>query len=121
MKIICAGFPKTGSKSCSSALRKLDFTVADVLETMDFLSEVWLNYGTGKGTIKDVIAEYDKNGFDANQDMPGNLHWEAMYKASPLGTKVILTIRDSDEQWFNSWKTYWTHGKLNLLRIPAMI
>ena len=34
MKLICAGFPKTGSKSCSTALRKLGFTVADIIETI---------------------------------------------------------------------------------------
>ena len=34
MKLICAGFPKTGSKSCSTALRKLGYTVADILETL---------------------------------------------------------------------------------------
>ena len=34
MKFICAGYPKTGSKSCSSALRKLGFRVADALETI---------------------------------------------------------------------------------------
>lgn len=33
MKLICAGFPKTGSKSCSSALRKLGYTVADIIDT----------------------------------------------------------------------------------------
>ena len=33
MKFICAGYPKTGSKSCSSALRKLGYKVADILET----------------------------------------------------------------------------------------
>ena len=119
MKIICAGFPKTGSKSCSSALRKLVFTVADILESMEYLSEVWLNYATDKGTIQNVIDEYDKNGFDTNQDLPGNLHWEALYKASPPGTKVILTVRDDDEQWYNSWKTYMTQGKLSFFRFQA--
>ena len=33
MKLICAGFPKTGSKSCSSALKKLGYTVADIIDT----------------------------------------------------------------------------------------
>ena len=34
MKVICAGYPKTGSKSCSTALRKLGYNVADILETI---------------------------------------------------------------------------------------
>ena len=41
MKIICAGYPKTGSKSCSGALRVLGFKVADWLETAEFLGSTW--------------------------------------------------------------------------------
>ena len=67
MKIICAGFPKTGSKSCSSALRELGYKVADTLENIEFLMEIWLQYVTGKCDIKDVVKEYKKHGFDANQ------------------------------------------------------
>ena len=54
----------------------------------EFLTKTWLDFGTGKGTIEDVIAEYDRLGFDANQDQPGNFHWEALYDASPPGTKA---------------------------------
>ena len=34
---------------------------------------------------------------DPWQDLPGNMLWEELYKASPTGTKVILTVRASDE------------------------
>ena len=47
MKIICAGYPKTGSKSCSTALRKLGYNVADYMETAEFLSGVWLDFYEG--------------------------------------------------------------------------
>jgi len=103
MKIICAGFPKTGSKSASSALRELGYNVADYIETVEFMSNVWLRYLRNEASIEDVLAEYEKNGFDANQDVPGNLKWEDLYRASPKGTKVILTIRDSDDVWWRSW------------------
>ena len=43
MKLICAGFPKTGSKSCSSALRKLGYTVADLVETIEKVFTSFLN------------------------------------------------------------------------------
>ena len=95
MKLICAGFPKTGSKSCSSALRKLGFSVADVLEQCEFISSEWLAFISGRGSIEDVIAKFEKNGFDTAQDLPANMNWEALYDASPPGTKVILTVRDS--------------------------
>ena len=33
MKFICAGYPKTGTKSVSAALRQLGYNVADYIET----------------------------------------------------------------------------------------
>ena len=122
MKIICAGFPKTGSKSCSAALRCLGYKVADYMETLEFLSDVWKKYYNGEASIDDVLAVYDQNGFDANQDTPGNVLWEELYRASPKGTKVILTIRESDEVWWNSWCGYikqevsrWSNGGICFL------
>ena len=83
MKIICAGYPKTGTKSCSAALRMLGFQVADylgtlkfqnfhcnsdfvtvLLETVEYLSGTWLDYLNGEATIEDVLEEYKKYGFD---------------------------------------------------------
>ena len=52
------------------------------------------------------IEAYEKHGFDANQDLPGNVYWEELYNASPKGTKVILTVRDSDDIWQRSLKGY---------------
>ena len=71
MKIICAGFPKTGSKSASAALRKLGYKVADFLETMQYFTVVWEDYMEGRSSIENVIDEYKKYGFDTHQDVPG--------------------------------------------------
>ena len=109
MKLLCVGYPKTGSKSCSSALQQLGYTVADYYETVEFLSFVWRDYVEGTASIDDVIAAYDKNGFDASQDIPGSLLWEDLYRALIRGNKnikVILTVRDSDEAWWASWCRY---------------
>ena len=59
-----------------------------------------------------MLAAYDEHGFDANQDLPGNMLWEEMYDASPKGTKVILTIRESDEKWWKSWCGFMQQGRL---------
>ena len=56
------------------------------------------DYLDEKIDITDVIKKYDEFGFDANQDSPGNFLWEELYHASPKDTKVILTVRDSDEK-----------------------
>ena len=121
--IICAGLPKTGSKSCSAALRELGqyqqvylavlnytypigYNVADFIETTEFLAISWTEYFDGKIGIEDVLKAYEHHGFDANQDVPGNACWEELYKASPKGTKVILTVRDNEDVWQRSLKGF---------------
>ena len=71
MKVVCAGFPKTGSKSASAALRKLGYNVADFLETMQYFGHIWDDYMEGRCDIETVIEEYKRRGFDTNQDVPG--------------------------------------------------
>ena len=84
----------------------LGYSVADTNETLEFLTQSWYNYFQGNASIDDVVADYDKNGFDANQDLPGNMKWEELYEASPKGTKVILTIRDNEDVWYSSWSRF---------------
>jgi len=110
MKFICAGYPKTGSKSASVALRELGYNVADALETIEFIGPIWMDYIEGRVPIERVIEEYKKYDFDTNQDLPGNILWEDLYRAMPNDTKVILTIRDSDEDWFQSWSSFMEQG-----------
>ena len=76
-------------------------------------SGVWLDFYEGRASIQKVLAAYDEHGFDANQDLPGNMLWEEMFDASPKGTKVILTIRESDEKWWNSWCGFLKQARLN--------
>ena len=58
MDIICAGFPKTGSKSCSAALRTLGYNVADYPETLEFLGETWWKFMNGEIDANSVIGQY---------------------------------------------------------------
>ncbi|CAG5089880.1 Oidioi.mRNA.OKI2018_I69.PAR.g12389.t1.cds [Oikopleura dioica] len=102
MKFICAGFPKTASKSASAAFEKLGFRVADYIETCEFLTEEWLEYMEGRGSIKKVLDAYERNNFDTNQDFPGNIYWEELWRANGEG-KVVLTVRDNEHVWYESW------------------
>ena len=52
-----------------------------------------------------MTEQYQKHGFQANQDIPGNLYWEDLFNASP-NSKVILTVRDSEQAWKNSWTKF---------------
>ena len=71
------------------------------MDTMSNISKEWLQYLDGKITINDIIEAYESRGFDSNQDIPGNYHWEELYKALGPDTKVILTVRDDTERkWF---------------------
>ena len=68
---------------------------------MSNISKEWLEYMDGKITIRDIIEAYESKGFDSNQDIPGNYHWEELYQALGPETKVILTVRDdTDRKWF---------------------
>ena len=68
MKLLCAGYAKTGTKSCSAALRKLGYNVADIAECYEHFVDIWIQYIEGNATIEDVIAEYDKKQFNMNND-----------------------------------------------------
>ena len=86
MKIISAGFPKTGTKSASEALRNvlsehilstiydtnflkttiriLGYSVCDVLESAHCgVVKIWLDYIKGERPIEDVLEAYEKHGF----------------------------------------------------------
>ena len=76
---------------------------------------MWLDFYEGRASIEKVLATYDQHGFDANQDIPGNMLWEELYEASPKGTKVILTIRESDEIWWKSWCGFMLQGSLKII------
>ena len=78
------------------------------MDTMTYLSKIWLKYLDGKATIAEVVAEYEKNGFDACQDIPGNYHWKELYDHLGPDTKVILTVRDDTDRWWNSYVNFFT-------------
>lgn len=79
----------------------LGYNPCDYMDTMSNISKEWLQYLDGKITINDIIEAYESRGFDSNQDIPGNYHWEELYQALGPETKVILTVRDDTERkWF---------------------
>ena len=70
MKIICAGFAKTGTKSISEALRQLGFAVFDwEKQTFDFLVPWPLGYVFQNDAQPDVKRVYQNA--DAIVDLPG--------------------------------------------------
>jgi len=101
MKIIVAGFAKTGTKSLAAALRLLGYDVYDLLEHAWYHENEWkkmLYYG---GNVEDFQRMYQK--VDVVMDAPIYFFWEEIHRAFP-DAKIILTIRDEDS-WFESFST----------------
>jgi len=97
MKVICAGIPKTGTKSISKALRFLGFTVFDFEEqNLDFFDH-WVDVFQN-GTKPDIKRVYQHA--EAVVDVPGTFIYEEILEVFP-DCKVILSEREEDS-WVNS-------------------
>ena len=81
--------------------RELGYKVADYPETLFYLTQIWTDFIDGKVAIEQVIEEYTSRGYTVNQDHPGNIYWEELFRASP-NAKVILTVRDNVDVWNRS-------------------
>ena len=99
MKIIGAGLSKTGTKTLASALRILGYKVYDHAEHIEMHADDWLAIYRGK-KAPDFPAMYE--GVDAVTDLPAAFWYEEILEAFP-DAKVILTVRDNDEMWVQSW------------------
>lgn len=102
-KIFCIGLNKTGTTSLLSAMEDLGYKVGNQLEAEKMFDD-W---------IKRDFSRYKKYCRKAEffQDVPFSLPYTfiAMDQAFS-GSKFILTIRDNEEQWYNSLTRF--QGKL---------
>ena len=100
MKIICAGFPKTGTKSMAKALRELGYTVNDLEEHIDLHMDKFVDYMDGVKDSQELMEAYAD--VDALVDQPACTMWLTFFKAYPEA-KVILMERESSDVWYNSF------------------
>ena len=99
MKIICAGLSKTGTKSLASALRILGYEIYDFPEHTNIHLDEWIRiYCDGKAP--DFVSMY--SGVDGVTDLPAAFWFEEILACFPEA-KVILTLRDNDDVWVQSW------------------
>ncbi|XP_039264768.2 uncharacterized protein LOC120340550 [Styela clava] len=98
MKVIYAGYPKTGTKTITAALRILGFSVYDFMENTTILGKDWVKIFRDGWTTEDFKRMYEN--VDAVSDMPPCYFWEEIHKAFPEA-KIILTTRD-EESWYRS-------------------
>ena len=91
MKIIVAGFPKTGTKSVHLALKQLGYTVCDHLENFWYFDKKWEHILREGGTIKDFQEMYDN--FDVVMDSPAYFFWKEIHSAFPAAKVPHLTSK----------------------------
>lgn len=95
-KLFCIGLNKTGTTSWAQAILDLGYIVGSETEAT-MLFDNWVQ--------KDFrpIIKYCEIGGQAFQDIPFSLPntYRSLDQAFP-GSKFILTVRDSPEQWYDS-------------------
>jgi hypothetical protein len=99
MKVIGAGFPRTGTSTQQAALNQLGFGpcyhMREVMEHPDHADD-WIAAFTGQPyDLTKLFA-----GYQATTDSPGCHFWRELLAANP-DAKVLLSVRDP-EKWYES-------------------
>ena len=82
MKVIVAGYPKTGTKSMNVALSELGYNVYDFLDHFWYHGDKWAKILSSSGeSIEDFKEMYES--VDAVTDAPTFLFWEEILQAFP--------------------------------------
>ena len=97
LKVIGAGFGRTGTLSMQRALNELGlgptYHMNDVFQNRSHVQR-WLDYAeTRTEDWDDFFAKYQ-----ATVDYPACCAWESLYEEYP-DAKVVLTVRDSASWW----------------------
>lgn len=102
-KIFCIGCNKTGTTSIGVALESLGYRLGDQQTAERFVDD-WARRDFNQ------LVEYCDSA-DAFQDVPFSLAdtYKTLDRAFP-GSKFVLTVRDSADQWFDSMTRF--HTKL---------
>jgi hypothetical protein len=111
-KVFCIGQNKTGTTSMGELLRSLGYKLAPQ-EPAEMMIDDWAKRDFSK------IIKFCKK-YDAFQDIPFSLPYtyQALDQAFP-GSKFILTIRSSSQEWFESYVRF-TKKRFNITHFPTM-
>lgn len=112
MKVIVAGYSKTGTKSLNAALTELGYSVDDLHEHLGYQTENWWRIFAAtdpKAQTIEIFREMYEN-VDACMDTPVYLFWEYILEAFP-DAKVVLMERDSEEVWWKSLEKHFVRER----------
>lgn len=98
MKVICAGYSKTGTKTMAAVLTSFGYKIYDFEEHFMLCKDQYERIFNGEPAVP-IFKEMLKD-VDAIMDMPGYLYWEQIAEAFPEA-KVILVERD-ENKWVES-------------------
>jgi hypothetical protein len=101
LRVVGAGFGRTGTSSLKIALERLGFSKCHHMREVPMSAsqvDAWLALSRGEDANWDAVFE----GFDASCDWPSSAYWERLYHYYP-DCKVVLTVRDP-ESWYESTK-----------------
>ncbi|HUR01256.1 MAG TPA: sulfotransferase [Nonomuraea sp.] len=111
LKVIGAGFPRTGTSSMKAALERLGFGPCyHMYEIMTHPEQVdrWTPVVSGESLDWDQVFD----GYQSAQDWPASGFWREQAAAYPEA-KVILTVRDP-HRWYTSMQNLLTNGPRRL-------
>ncbi|SEN58474.1 sulfotransferase family protein [Nonomuraea pusilla] len=109
LKVIGAGFPRTGTVSMKAALERLGFGPCyHMFEIMTDPSQVdrWLPAASGQPLDWNRVFD----GYRSAQDWPASFFWREQAEAFPEA-KVVLTVRDPS-RWYVSMKALFADNPL---------
>jgi Sulfotransferase domain len=102
VKVIGAGFGRTGTWSLKAALEKLGFGpcyhMTEVFAHPEH-ADIWSAAGRGEPADWEGVLE----GYEATVDWPGCAFYEELMERHP-GAKVLLSVRDP-ERWYESTRS----------------
>ena len=104
MKVIGAGFGRTGTMSMQAALQELGYPcyhMNNVLADWEHLN-AWYDFALSRATMdwKTLFRDYE-----ATVDFPACLYYKELMEIYPEAV-VVLNVRDPDP-WFSSWSSVW--------------
>nr|XP_026692302.1 uncharacterized protein LOC100178698 [Ciona intestinalis] len=98
MKVIYAGYSKTGTKTMGAVFREFGYNTYDWLENCYYIGEDWKRIIKEGGTVDDFRRMY--KGVDAVVDGPSYAFWEELSLAFPEA-KLIFCVRN-EQEWLRS-------------------
>jgi Sulfotransferase domain len=116
MKVIGAGFGRTGTLSMKAALERIGF--GPCYHFMEFLEHP--EHGPGwVAALNGEAVDWEEvfGGYESTTDWPGCNFWRELVDRYPEA-KVVLTVRDPEKWWHSIETTLFAASRANQLPVP---